>query len=57
MGTYIKGDLEWLRDIIDKKPSIVRAAMNHADAFSNHTRKPFFTVQKLVERLLQFSEI
>lgn len=57
MGAYIKGDLEWLRDIIDKKPSIVRAAMNHADVFSNHTRKPFFTVQKLVERLLQFSEI
>ena len=53
---YTKGDLEWLREMIDKKFSVATAAIAHADTFSNHTKKPFFTVQRLAERLLQFSQ-
>lgn len=53
---YTKGDLEWLREMIDRKFSVATAAIVHADTFSNHTKKPFFTIQRLAERLLQFSE-
>lgn len=53
---YTKGDLEWLREMIDKRFSVATVAITHADIFSNHTKKPFFTVQRLTERLLQFSE-
>lgn len=53
---YTKGDLEWLREMIDERFSVATAAIAHADTFSNHTKKPFFTIQRLAERLLQFSE-
>lgn len=54
---YTKGDLEWLREKIDKNFSVADRAIAHADMFSNHTKKPFFTVQKLAKRLLGFSEL
>ena len=54
-GLYNKADLSWLDEMIDKKHSIVYSAIQNADIFSNHTRRPFFTVQKLVYRLLQLA--
>lgn len=49
---YCKGNLDWLDEMIDERHSIVKNAIKNADIFSNHTKQPFFTVQKLVERLL-----
>lgn len=49
---YRKGNLDWLDEMIDEKHSIVGTAVKNANVFSNHTKQPFFTVQKLVERLL-----
>lgn len=51
-GPYRKNNLEWLDDMIDKKHSIVRNAAKNASVFGNHTKKPFFTVDKLIFRLL-----
>lgn len=52
---YSKVDLDWLRDMIDCRPKIVKEAIINAEVFSNHTKQPFFTVHKLVARLLEFS--
>ncbi len=49
---YCKGNLDWLDEMLDEKHSIVNIAVKNANVFSNHTKQPFFTVQKLVERLL-----
>ena len=52
-GLYRKNDLSWLDEMIDEKHGIVKMAIKNASIFSNHTRKPFFTVQKLVKRLFK----
>ncbi|MDR2063614.1 MAG: RloB family protein [Candidatus Nomurabacteria bacterium] len=51
---YNKADLSWLEDMIDQKPRIVSEAIRHADTYSNHAKQPFFTVQRLTERILFF---
>ena len=53
---YRKGDLGWLDNMIEKKHEIVKEAVKNAEIFSNHTKQPFFTVQKLVNRLLGLSD-
>lgn len=53
---YTKGNLEWMRVMIDHNFSIAKNAIRNADNFSNHTTKPFFTVQRLAERLLGFAD-
>lgn len=53
-GLYKKSDLSWLDDMIDKKHAIVQSAIANAKIFSKHTEQPFFTVQKLAQRLLCF---
>ncbi len=50
---YKKTDLSWLNDMIDRRHSIVTEAIRNADHFTKHNKKPFFTVQNLVRRLLQ----
>lgn len=52
---YHKGDLDWLNEMIDQKHQIVEQAIRNADIFSNHTKQPFFTIQKLVKRLLELN--
>lgn len=49
---YHKGNLDWLDSMIEKKHEIIKEAVKNAEIFSNHTKQPFFTVQKLVNRLL-----
>ena len=49
---YCKGNLDWLDEMINEKHRIVTQAIKNADNFSNHTKQPFFTVQRLVERLV-----
>ena len=49
---YQKGNLDWLDEMIDEKHAIVGIAIKNANIFSNHTKQPFFTVQKLVDRLV-----
>lgn len=51
---YKKSDLSWLDDMIDKKHAIVQNAITNAETFSKHTEQPFFTVQKLVRRMMDF---
>ena len=51
-GLYNKADLNWLREMIDKKHAVADFAIRNADVFNNHTKQPFFTVQKLVKRLI-----
>ena len=51
-GPYQKGNLDWLDEMIDEKHAIVGMAIKNASTFSNHTRQPFFTVQKLTNRLI-----
>lgn len=52
---YAKGNLDWLRSMIDQNFSVAENAIRNADIFSKHTKKPFFTVQKLAKRLLDLS--
>ena len=52
-GLYRKNDLSWLDEMIDKKHAIVKTAAINATNFSNHTKKPFFTIQELILRLLE----
>ncbi len=52
-GLYNKADLGWLEEMIDKKHATVDFAIRNAEVFKNHTRQPFFTVQKLVKRLIE----
>lgn len=54
-GLYRKNNLDWLDYMIDEKHEIVMTAVKNASGFSNHTKQPFFTVQKLVSRLLALS--
>lgn len=49
---YRKGNLGWLDEMIDEKHAIVEMAIKNANNFSNHTKQPFFTVQKLTDRLM-----
>lgn len=49
---YKKADLVWLEKMIDKKHAIIKTAIKNAEVHSNHTKQPFFTVQRLVARLL-----
>jgi hypothetical protein len=51
---YDKSNLKWLADMIDKKPRLVEEAVRNADMYSVHSKKPFFTVQRLTERILSF---
>lgn len=53
---YKKTDLSWLEEMIDKKHSTIDFAIRSANIYSNHTKQPFFTVQKLVERLLDLEK-
>ena len=53
---YLKGDLEWLRKAVDAKRSIVVQAVKNSNQFTVHTKKPFFTVQNLVVRLLSLTD-
>lgn len=48
---YRKTDLSWLEEMIDKKHTTIESAIKNADIYANHTKQPFFTVQRLVERL------
>jgi hypothetical protein len=54
-AAYDKSDLKWLASMIDKKPRLIGEAVRHADTYSVHSKQPFFTVQRLTERLLSFS--
>ncbi len=54
---YRKNDLSWLDEMIDEKHSIVKFASKNASVFSKHTRQPFFTIQKLIDRLLGLVEL
>lgn len=49
---YCKGNLDWLDEMVDEKHSIIDTAIKNANTFSNHTKQPFFTIQKLIKRLL-----
>ena len=51
-GPYRKNDLDWLDDMVDRKHAIVRTAAKNASIFDNHVKKPFFTINKLIFRLL-----
>jgi hypothetical protein len=51
---YDKSNLGWLASMIDLKPRLVEEAIRHADMYSVHTKQPFFTVQRLIERILSF---
>lgn len=53
---YKKNDLSWLENLIDQKHATVKAAVKNADMHTNHTKQPFFTAQRLVERLLDLSQ-
>lgn len=54
-GLYNKADLGWLDEMIDKKHAVVDFAIRNADVFSKHNRQPFFTIQKLVKRLIDLA--
>lgn len=54
-GLYRKNDLSWLDEMLDEKHAIAKIAATNATNFTNHTKKPFFTIQKLVLRLLNLS--
>jgi hypothetical protein len=51
---YDKSNLDWLASMIDKKPRLVDEAVRHANIYSVHTKQPFFTIQRLTERILSF---
>ncbi|MDR1495984.1 MAG: RloB family protein [Clostridiales Family XIII bacterium] len=51
---YDKSNLRWLAVMIDQKPRLVEEAIRHADAYSVHSKQPFFTIQRLIERILSF---
>jgi len=53
---YLKGDLEWLRNMVDAKRSVVAHAAKNSNQFTTHTKQPFFTVQNLVTRLLSLTD-
>ena len=52
---YRKGSLDWLDEMINEKHTIINVAIKNANVFSNHTKQPFFTVQKLVARLISLN--
>jgi hypothetical protein len=54
-AVYSKGNLGWLCNMIDRQPKLVQIAIRNSDNFSNHTRQPFFTVQRLTARLFELS--
>ena len=55
LGTsYNKSDLTWLENMIDMRPRTVNEAIKHADTYSNHTKQPFFTIQRLIKRIVSF---
>jgi hypothetical protein len=47
-------DKNWTKKLFDEKPKSVRIAIENCKIYTNHAKKPFFTVHKLVERLLEF---
>jgi len=51
---YDKSNLRWLETMIDRKPRLVYEAIQHANTYSVHSKQPFFTVQRLIERILSF---
>lgn len=55
-GIYKKSDLTWLDNMVDHKHDLVRVAVSNASNHDKHCNQPFFTVQKLVSRLLSFVE-
>ena len=52
---YRKGSLSWLDEMVDQTHTIINMAIKNASVFSDHTKQPFFTVQKLVTRLVNLS--
>lgn len=53
-GEGTKGDLEWLRDAIDRKPSIVDTAITNANQRRKQSGKVYLTVQELVEWMRKY---
>jgi len=49
-----KGDLEWLREAIDRKPSIVDTAIVNSNQRRKRSGKVFLTVQTLVEWMRKY---
>ena len=52
-----KADLGWMRDAIDRKPKIVKTAVINAGLRNHTTKRPFLTVQNLVERIINLSSL
>lgn len=52
---YSKSDLEWLDKMVDETPDKINEAIKNANKFNTHTSKPFLTVQKLTERLVNLA--
>jgi hypothetical protein len=52
---YSKSDLEWLDKMVDETPDKINEVIENANKFDTHTSKPFLTVQKLTERLVNLA--
>lgn len=52
---YSKSNLKWVDKMIDETPHKIYEAIKNANNFSNHTVKPFLTVQKLAKRLIDLA--
>lgn len=53
-SSYDKSDLKWVGSLLDEKHSMLDAAIRNAGQFNSQTKKPFFTVQDLIKRILEF---
>lgn len=54
-GDRTKADLRWMAAAIDEKPKIVSVAITNSDLRNRPAKRPFFTVQRLTERILELS--
>jgi hypothetical protein len=55
-NTYQKGSYAWLEKLLYNKPLSLESAIRNANKSKNQTKQPFFTVQKLVQRLINLAE-
>ena len=53
---YQKTNLSWLDNLVDVQPSILNKAVNNSEAFNKTHKIPFFTVQKLVKKLIDLAD-
>lgn len=54
-GDDTKADLGWMARAIDSRPKIVKVAITNSDLRDRPSRRPFLTVQRLTERIVNLA--